>query len=315
MSARRGGAGRKQSSNLIRELVTILGSLSRTGERVTIGSIADRLGVDHDQATKMMEIVCQASGEDSGGLLISANDEFTEFTLQYPGVHGRPLRLNEPETIALAHALDVAAVPPDDPLRNRLQTSFWAPAVDDAQIRKSLGSQRDPELQRTLTLCARAYAQSRMIFFLYQGIADETPKERCALVRSLRLSSDNDMWYADSHDLDSLEERSFRLDRMSEVSVGPVGRLPTEYDQGSSSVRHVSVTFHDPTYLSLFDWPGLRITSASDNTTHATIPYYGERSDWLLRRIIACAGTMEVEDDGIMREACNLARNTLSDLQ
>ena len=313
MSGRR-TSGRKPSGQRIRELILVLSSLSHTGERISVDALAHRLGIDVSEASAMMEIVCQASGEESRGLLISANDDFTEFTLQYPGIHGRPIRLTKSETIALVHALDLAEVPDDDPVRTRLRSAFSYDGIDDAAVRSALGARRNSSLTQAVTLCARSLAESRMLNFAYQGIADAEPHERCALVRNLRLDNNSNVWYADSYDLDRLEDRSFRLDRMQSVTLGPVGRLPEQSDSMAADTRYVEVCFFDPSYVTLLEWPGLRITFEDEDVIRGTIPYYGKRSDWLPRRVAACAGTLHVTDEGVMSEARKYARTTLSDM-
>ena len=307
--SRKTSAGRRLGSERIRELVSVLGSLSRTGDRVTIGALATRLGISTAEAGNMMSIVCQATGEETGGLLISANDDMTEFTLAYPGASGHPLRLTHAETMALMHALDYAEVPADDPIRARLTEAYASPSVEHDEVRKSLGSPNNPLLAQTLRLCARAQSEERMLSFLYQGLADDSPRERCILVRKLRL--EDDFWYVDAHDLDVLQERTFRLDRMEDPSLGPRGRLPQGNDIVRTAAHRVEITFLDLSYITLFDWPGLRITRHTTSSITGLIPYYEDRSDWLLRRIIACAGGVVTNAEGIMARAREYARRIL----
>ena len=305
---RKSSAGRRQSTERIRELVSLLSSFCRTGDTVSLDTIAGRLGVNTQEAAGMMNIVCQASGEDSGGLLISANDSFTEFTLQYSGIHGMPVRLTQSESIALVHGLDVAGVADDDPIRDHVRRAYYSTDVDDQEVRRTLGTGQDPLLTRTIQLCAKARGASRMIDFMYRGLADEFDRERCALIRNLRL--DGNTWYIDAYDLDVLDERIFRLDRMHSVTLGPRGKLP-EPDPSNSQTRRVDVVFTDPLFVTLFEWPGLRITRSTNTTVEGSIPYYGASSDWLPRRIAACAGSLTVFDEDIMSLAREYARNTL----
>ena len=307
--SRRTRAGRRPGSERIRELVSVLGSLSRTGDTVTIDALANRLGISTGEASDMMGIVCQASGEETGGLLICANDDMTEFTLAYPGAHGYPLRLTYSETMALVHALDYAEVPSDDPIRQRLVEAYASPGVKRDEVRRSLGSPGTPSLTSTLRLCARAQSEERMLSFMYVGLADRLPRARCVLVRRLRVEDSS--WYIDAHDLDALQERTFRLDRMEDVSLGPRGRLPRDGEAVCIPARNVEVTFYDPSYLTLFDWPGLRITKRTTSTVSGVLPYYGDRSDWLLRRIAACAGNLVVHDERIMLQAKEYVCHTL----
>jgi N6-L-threonylcarbamoyladenine synthase len=69
--------------------------------------------------------------------------------------------------------------------------------------------------------------------------------------------------------------------------------------------------FTDKTYLSLFSWPGIRVLSELDNVIQAEIPYFGDRSDWLIKRICACGGAVTTDDENIMDQARALAKRLL----
>ena len=299
-------AGRKNNNERIRELVALMGSLSRTGDSITIDALSKRLGISQEDARAMMDIVCQASGEDLGGLLISSNDDETEFTLQYPGIHGMPLRLTDAETIALMHALDVAGIGEGDPLRVHLQESFTSANVMADEVRKALGGLIGT--QKCLYACARAQVEGRAITFLYQGLRDGTPRERKARVEA--LSNIDGLWYARATDLDLDQGRTFRIDRMSDVVLGDsIARKPS--DGTSIEPSYVGITFTNKLYYTAFAWPGLRITEEDERVLNGEIPYYGERSSWLIRRICAGGGCITVDDEHIMRLAQEYARKQL----
>lgn len=301
-------SGRKNNSERIRELVALLGSLSKAGDVVTIDAISTRLGINTDEAHAMMDIVCQASGEDFGGLLISSNDEETEFTLQYPGTTGRPIRLTPAETIALVHALDVAGIDENDPLRAKLNDAFSSPAVDEEQVRAALGSVGNDG--GPLFLCAQSQVENAAIEFMYRGLKDTTPRRRRALVRTLRTEDGH--WYAGAYDLDIEQERTFRVDRMSDVEIKePLHTTPVRAD---NTERRVGITMTDLMYYRAFDWPTLRVVRITNNALQGSIAYYDERSTWLLRRIIAGNGSVMVDDPTIMQQAAHYANERLREL-
>ena len=298
--------GRKNSNERIRELVALMGSLSRTGDSITIDALSKRLGISQDDAHAMMDIVCQASGEDLGGLLISSNDEETEFTLQYPAIHGVPLRLTVAETIAIMHALDVAGIDENDPLRKHLQESFTSSGVVADEVRKALGGlSGTPE---NLYACAQAQVEGRSICFLYQGLKDKTLRKRRAYITN--LSTSDGAWYARAFDLDLEQERTFRIDRMDDVTLGNVvTNEPIVHTENET--KRVRITFTNKLYYTAFRWPGIRIISEDDNRICCEIPYYGERSTWLLRRICAGGGSITVDDEHIMQLAQEYAQQQL----
>lgn len=298
--------GRKNNNERVRELIALLGSLSKTGDSVSIDAISRRLGLTLEEAESLMDIVCQASSEEWGGLLISANDEGTEFTLQYPGIRGRPVRLTKAESFALIHALDLAGIPQKDSLRERLLGAFSSPQVDEKVVRQALGGESLTE-QSPLFLCARSQVERRSLTFLYKGLKDSVPRPRIAAVRMLTMQDDH--WYVSAHDLDLGEERTFRVDRMAQVSIGPAFVPPINAE--AEEPEMVGITIADTTYYTMFDWPGLRVIRTTSNAIYGKIPYYGTRSTWLLRRICAGKGRIIVDDKRIMDNARKYAATLL----
>ena len=299
-------AGRKNNNERIRELVALMAALSRTGDSITIEAIGTRLGVSRDEARSLMDIVCMASGEDIGGLLLSSNEDESEYTLQYPTVHGVPIRLTAAETIALMHAMDVAGIAEDDPLRTRLQNAFTSPDVLVDEVRKTLGGFSGA--QGSLMLCAQAQVEERVLEFLYKGMKDDEPRPRRASVQS--LSNDGNAWYVRAIDLDLDEERTFRGDRMSNVELG--GPLPTTpVERIAEQAELIRITFWDKSYYTVFDWPGIQVVEEYNDHLVCDIPYYGERSTWLLRRICAGGGSIIAEDERIMQRTREYAESLL----
>ncbi len=301
--ARHETRGRKDGTERVRELVALLGSLSEVGDTISLDAISSRLGISHDDARTMMDIICMASGEETGGLLISSNDDETEYTLQYLGTRGRPLRLTTTETIAVLHALDLAGVDEDDQLRARLSEALTSPDVLVEEVRRSLGA---PTEDPSLIACAQSQVQQRLLTFRYQGIRDDEPRNRTVLVRRLRLSGKH--WYVDAFDAEVEQERTFRIDRMGEPELGGPASLPEEEYTEKTEVR---IVFTDIKYLTMFDWPNLRITRQQAGIIHGILPYYDNGSTWLLRRICACRGALVVEDERIMQAAREYAHTQL----
>lgn len=304
-AARMRRSGRKNNNERIRELVSLLGSLSRTGDTVTLDAISTRLGISVDEARDMMNIVCQASGENYGGLLISADEEETEFTLQFPGTTGKPIRLTSAETIALVHALDLAGIAEDDPIRQKLNTAFLSPNVREDEVRHALGSINQTSGQ--LYVFAQSQVEQRKISFDYCGIKDTEPRRRHALVRTLQM--DNGHWYATCFDTDIDQERTFKIDRMTNVVMGDHVFSPLENSR--EDVQRVEILMTDPLYYHAFDWPTLRVLHASDSVIHGEIAYYGDGSTWLLRRICAGRESITVNNRCIMQLASEYAREAL----
>jgi hypothetical protein len=302
--ARTRRSGRKDNTERIRDVVALFGSLSRRGDSVSIEAISNRLGVSIEEAHKLMNIVCCASGEEGSHLPISSNEDETEFTLQYAGSTGRPIRLTHAETIAVQHAFDVCGIPLDDSLRQRVSDQIASPDVALEDIRRELG---EGNADANLLTCIWSEVEERSIAFDYLGLKDSTPKPRHARVRSVKRSEDT--FYIYALDLDLMQNRNFRIDRMSNVILQDVMRLPEQIQD--SEEQYVRLIFTDKTYLSLFSWPGIRVLSELDNVIQAEIPYFGDRSDWLIKRICACGGAVTTDDENIMDQARALAERLL----
>ena len=202
--------------------------------------------------------------------------------------------------MAVLHALDLAGVEESDQLRTHLSEALTSPKVLIEEVRQSLGA---PSEDPSLIACAQAQAQQRVLSFRYQGIRDDEPRIRTVLVRRLRLNGEH--WHVDAFDTDIEQDRTFRIDRMDKPVLGDPATLPQEEYKEQTELR---VTFNDITYLTMFDWPNLRITDEQAGVIRGILPYYDNGSTWLLRRICACRGTLVVEDERIMQEAREYAR-------
>jgi hypothetical protein len=298
-------APRRDGTVRVRELVALIGSLSRTGDVITLDAISKRLGLRESEARTMMDIICSASGEQSVGLLISANEEQTEFTLQYPGCKGRPVRLTRAETAAVMHGLDLCGIGEDDPLRQRVSSALASPEVSIAEIRRALG---EGSYDENLMTCVWAQVEERVLSFDYKGARDEAPRRRHVLVRSIRRGGNT--WHVRAFDTVIRQDRTFRLDRMTDAVLGEVQRIPQE--PTGEPERRIGIQFATPEYYHMFPWPGIRVLSEVDGIIRADIPYFGEHSDWLVCRLAACEGTVTVDDASVMERSRAWALELLS---
>lgn len=294
MDSRAQRSGRKASSDRVRELVALIGSLSETGDTISIDAISSRLGISRENAQSMMDIICQASGEETGGLLISCNDDETEFTLQYPGVRGKPIRLSRAETFAFFYALDAAGISEDNQLRQQAEAAFAATSFDPNAVAAHAHTAMHDE---ALVACARSQITGRVIKFEYKGLRDEIPRPRRAVVR--QLTPKDTSWHVRAFDLDLRQERTFRLDRMRCITLDERITIP-ETSAATSNPFFVEIVFYDTAYYDLFEWPGIRVLQRKQGVIHASIPYYGSSSTWLIRRITACNNRVIAKDRHIM---------------
>ena len=289
MCARVRGAGRHGALDEARELVSLLTSLSEAGDALAPDAVAERLGVSRERANKLIGLVLTSAAGDGSVLpLVEDGEEVT--LLLSDGMRGRSLRLTRSETLALVAALERLGVPGDDPLRARLESSLSA-LVSEEQARRTLGASDSP-VSTQVTACARALAGRRALSFSYRK-PGSAPERR--LAAPLGLRHEDGTWYLDARDLERGGERTFRLDRMSDMADG--GAVAAQgHEADNREARLVRVYFSDPRYLDLLPWHDLEVLSRDDGEAPivAETPYYGGM--WLPRMIAACAGTAHTND-------------------
>lgn len=310
--ARNASVGRRGALDEARELVALVASLSEAGDALSAGAVAAKLGVCPKRAEKLVELVLTTTVGGDGRLpLVEENGEVT--LLFSEGVRGRRLRLTRSETVAVAAALERLGVPEDDQLRAKLESSLASDALDQRVVTRAMAPSAEPAQTETLRLCAQAKAQSRALSFAYRKLSDTDEESRQVLVRALRY--ENDAWYLDAWDLDRNGERTFRVDRMSELALGE-SRAGDSIDWVSEPTEHhvVEVTFTEPRYLDLLGLRGRLSCPWTDEqgAVHAGLEDWG--GDWLVRMLAACGNTVTIKDNSLAAEVRAYARTQLSAL-
>ena len=304
--AKRAGVGRPGALDEARELVALVASLSEAGDALCADAVAERLGTDAAHAEKLVELVLSSTLAGGAGLPLAAEGDALAL-LDVGDVRGRSVRLTRDETLALAAALERLGVAADDPLRARLESSVAAESVDEGLVRRLMAGERgDDAVARTLRTCARARAGRRALRFSYRKTPEADPEARRVVVEGLR--SEDGAWYLDAFDLDRGSERTFRADRMEDASLGGRAEAPAAR---RGRARTVTLTFSDPSYLTLLPWHDLHVTSApGEPPVLAETPYYG--GEWLARMIAACGGTARCDDPEVTAQVEKYVRQQLS---
>lgn len=307
MGARHAG-GRPGALDEARELVALVASLSEAGDSLSPEAVAERLGVGGDEAEKLVELVLSSTLVGGGGLPL-AEDEGALTLVGSGGARGRRLRLSHDETLALAAALDRLGVPADDPLREGLEGSLSASPVDEGLVRRLMaGTGGTDQMAATLSACARAMAARRELGFSYRKPGSPEPQAR--RVAPLGLRNDDGAWLLDAHDLDRRGTRTFRVDRMGDVEVGPRGADEGRPEAGRGA-RTVRLTFDDASLVGLLAWHDLRVVSAPGTLpVVAETPYYG--GSWLPRMVAACGASARCDDPEVTALAEAYARRQLA---
>lgn len=284
--------GRRGASDVTRSLLELASSLSEPGDYVSVEAIERRLGCGHEQAQKLFLLLENVASDPEG---LCAYEDIDGIAIGAGGHGARALRLDASETFALLCALRRLGVAEDNPLRQKLQGALAEGGVDEALLDRVLSHAPGAVAAGNLAACSSAIASLDDLEFLYLKGAESTPERRH--VRPQKLTEQEGLWYLECTDLERGGQRTFRIDRMSQVEAArrDTRKEPLRADNGHGP-RTVEVEFSDLGLLDLFVWPGLELTQLDDDLGRAsgTIPYYG--GDWLVRQLAGCGAGARTTD-------------------
>lgn len=284
--------GRRGASDVTRSLLELASSLSEPGDYVSVEAIERRLGCGHEQAQKLFLLLENVASDPEG---LCAYEDIDGIAIGAGGHGARALRLDASETFALLCALRHLGVAEDNPLRQKLQGALAEGGVDEALLDRVLSHAPGAVAAGNLAACSSAIASLDDLEFLYLKGAESTPERRH--VRPQKLTEQEGLWYLECTDLERGGQRTFRIDRMSQVEAArrDTRKEPLRADNGHGP-RTVEVEFSDLGLLDLFVWPGLELTQRDDDLGRAsgTIPYYG--GDWLVRQLAGCGAGARTTD-------------------
>lgn len=299
--------GRRGAGDVTRSLLELASSLSEPGDYVSVDAIERRLGCGHDQAQKLFLLLENVASDPEG---LCAYEDIDGIAIGAGGHGARALRLDASETFALLCALRRLGVAEDNPLRQKLQGALAEGGVDEALLDRVLSHAPGAVAAGNLAACSAAIASLDDLEFSYLKDAESTPERRC--VRPQRLTEQEGLWYLECCDLERGGQRTFRIDRMSQVEAArrDTRKEPLRADNGHGP-RTVEVEFSDLGLLDLFVWPGLELAQRDDDLGRAsgTIPYYG--GDWLVRQLAGCGAGAHTTDPELCAAVVAYARAQL----
>lgn len=161
----------------------------------------------------------------------------------------------------------------------------------------------------TLAFCVRALLNRERLLISYQGANDKQAHAR--LIDPLSLVMTQGSLCLEARDVNKDAVRSFRIDRIESYEVEGTAPL-TKIKRVDSEM--LALTFYDQKYLTAFDWPGLEYVDAvgaESGAVHALLPRLND--EWLVRRIIACGGTLVVDDAVLMAKSQSYAQKLLNE--
>lgn len=277
-----------------RLLVLVPWLLERPGAHVDEAAAA----VASDRATVLDDLqllnFCGLPGR-LGGDLFEVELVGDRILLHLAPTFDRPLRPSREEALRLVLSLDhVAAV-----LGDELPGLVDALAAVRSAAGVPAGVRAAPEpATAQLRPLRRAVAEQRRVRLRYRGRADATPRERD--VDPWELLLDRGTWYLHGHDHDAGGLRTFRLDRVEDVSVGdeavrvprPAGDLPApSYQPGpDDTIVQLDVSPAGHWVLDLLD--AAEVDHGDQGITHVTVETDAPR--WIVALVLAARGEVTV---------------------
>ncbi len=286
-----------------RLLVLVPWLLERPGAHVDEAAAA----VAVDRATVLDDLqllnFCGLPGR-LGGDLFEVELVGDRILLHLAPTFDRPLRPSREEALRLVLSLDhVAAVLGDE-----------LPGLDDAleAVRQVAGvpagvrAAPEPATAQLGPLREAVTAQERVVL-RYRGRADATSRER--VVDPWELLLHRGTWYLHAHDHDADDLRTFRLDRVEEVTrtgqavavARPSGALPTPaYQPGPDDVTvELELAPEGHWVLDLLD--GADVVHGDEGTTSVTVATDAPR--WIVALVLAARGAVTVTAPATVRNA------------
>lgn len=314
--------GRRGGLQEARELIALLGALAQEGDTVDAAVISKRLGITLSDAQKLMMLLETVGVDTYTPLSLYSNADGTLSVAFNNGIHGAPLRLSKPETVALNAALNYLQIPPEDTLRLKINEALGNQEISIKSIERAIAPAESAPIENNLRTIARAIANQRRLSFYYKGNTDEVPNKR--VVIPLYIKHDDNTWLLQANDLRRNAERTFRVDRISscstesippdtganvgdgaqtisadKVQAGIDASESPESTPSTGTTKLVTLNIFDESVLQEFSWPGLEVVSRDDSCITATIPYYGDHSPWLPRVLAACGRRIHCSDSHI----------------
>jgi predicted DNA-binding transcriptional regulator YafY len=305
-------------------VLALLEILERGGTR-TAAELASELGVDERTARRYVEHLIEI-----GVPVASERGRYGGFRLT-AGERMPPLMLDEEEALAVTLGLLAAR-------RSGLTAGGEAAETAMRKVRGSLPRAVAGRLEAVLegaaftdagapTASASPVAETRVLLLLASAIRNRRPvwfryssREGRDTARTLApygIVAHSGRWYATGHDSLSAELRTFRLDRMSELSLLPGSfDVPAGFDPAAAVVESLAATPWRHEVSVLVEGPADGIRSAlprglatvepaepaADGRPRSRVLLRAERLDWVPAALAGLDGPFAVERPAELRE-------------
>lgn len=275
---------------------------------IPIAELSERTGLSPQTLAKELTVLSLCSGDPRDPLSfipVLVDGASVDVFGQMPALE-RPIRLTYAEVAALIAALEIAGVPPADPLFATL-TSASSPnaPIEDVERMVMASSAASPDFAEVLRRVSLGIESSRVLELEYQGAGSDVPQKRA--VEPVGTLRDRDTWYLRAWCRNAEAERTFRFDRICDIRVtGELFALrsvtPVDSPLTTEGLPVARLRLAPGLELAAAEWPGLQVlTQNADGSSLAEVPFAGHA--WLARQVVAHLGAIEVLGPSEVREA------------
>lgn len=204
------------ATDRLERILYILPAAARA-DGVALAELARALGVDEQTILRDLEEATARAYYQPAGTVdpFEIMIEGDRVWVHAPADFKRPVRLNEREALALGLGLRVLAAEAEPARRaqimelaTRLETELTMPPADDVRDAEFEVAVGEDALRSTF---AEAIEKQHVCAITYMKVLDAPAERR---IVPLRLIYGNGQWYVAAHDVESNEQRVFRLDRV-----------------------------------------------------------------------------------------------------
>lgn len=296
------------SADRARRLLALLPHLREQG-RIPLSDLARLVGSDPETVADDLGTLslCGTDQADPGALVaLAVEGENVIVFGDLPALEA-PVRLTAAEAAALLTALGSCGIDAQSPLAKRLAETAGA-RLDLEELARSVRTAGLPGgIAHTNALLAAAAGGRRVVRLRYAGAGDVTDSLRT--VHPLLVFLSRGMWYLRAFDVDRDAERTFRIDRVSDVEVTGAVFEPaaeaasiTDATPELDSMPRAEIVFaRDAPDLNPRDWPGAGFERLADGRVRASVPFAG--TAWLARKVASKLGDAVVEGPAEVRRA------------
>ena len=300
-----------------RRLLALLPYLREQG-LVPLARLAAAVGTDEATVAEDLTVLSLCGGDerDPGQLIgVCVDGDTAEVFADLPALE-RPVRLTPAEARAVTTALESIGIDPRSSLLGRLARHAQRD-VDPESVARSVRAAFALDSQAAV-IAALDVASERGVVAVIGYASAHSGQESVRRVQPWALHRWRDTWYLVAYCETAGEQRTFRVDRITSVTMT---HAPFERPEGLrdasplpdfETLPRATVVFdEDGPDLNDRDWPGATFDHRPDGTVVASVPYAG--SGWLARAVASRLGTARVIEPLHVRAAVARAAQRILD--